>query len=94
MNALTNALNQLAEVVAANGKWHASINWCEKQDASVYQQSKENAEKELVVITAPTGEKVEIKGVFATGNMHSHCRFSFKVNGKRSKQAEVEALFS
>lgn len=94
MNALTTKLNEMAEIIVAAGKWHASIDWTEKQEASVYEQSRKNQEAESSEIIAPNGAKVSIKGVFATGNKASHCRFSFKVNGKRAKQEEVEALFA
>lgn len=93
MNALNQAIKTVTDVTLANAAADSAINWSVKQEASVYEASEARRQNQAMTVEAPCGSKVEVIGSFATGNMHSHCRISFKVNGKRAKGADVEAMF-
>lgn len=96
MNALNQAIKAVNEITVANAKWaesvRESIDWA--KDGKVFTAERRAREASQVVeIIAPNGSNVQISSIIASGNIRSHCRNTFKVDGKRAKAEDVAKMF-
>ena len=91
MNALTQAIKTVNSIAIANAKTRQVQGWeGERGMMEVWAEMDKAQEVELQTVQGT----VTVISRFATGNCASHTRITYKLNGKRAKAADIEALFA